>query len=141
MPLLASPPQRFAGLTTVVLATAAAVVVGLFASSGGDPAPAPWVVVLVALLGVVLGLSAAFLFFSARLASAARTLTQAAGIAPDGDPVAANYQQLLANNMLHWKNLKDTLNGVGIGYLYEYNVDAYAPGTIAPCCRISSPRR
>jgi two-component system phosphate regulon sensor histidine kinase PhoR len=83
MPLLASPAQRFAGLTTVVLATV--VVVALFAASSGEPAPAPWVVLLVALLAGALGFSAAFLFFSARLASASRTLTEAADRYAQGD--------------------------------------------------------
>lgn len=61
-----------------------------------------------------------------------RTLSQLVGIAPESDAVAADYQKLLANNMKHWKSVKDRLGGAGIGYLYERNVNLYDHGTIAP---------
>ena len=61
-----------------------------------------------------------------------RTLTQVCAVAPEGDDVAGEYQMLLANNMNHWKSVKDSLNGVGIGYLYERNINTYGTGTIAP---------
>lgn len=61
-----------------------------------------------------------------------RNMVQTLALAPTGDAVAADYRILLANNVSHWKAVKDTLGGQGIGYLHEYNVDLYAPGTIAP---------
>ncbi len=61
-----------------------------------------------------------------------RTLSQYAGVAPSGDPVAAEYRALLANNIAHWAAVTTTLGANGIGYFYEYNIDAYAPGTVAP---------
>lgn len=61
-----------------------------------------------------------------------RSLSQYAALAPTDDPVAADYRALLANNMAHWAGVIDTLGGTGIGYFYEYDIDLYAPGTIAP---------
>ncbi|SFN54293.1 hypothetical protein [Dokdonella immobilis] len=61
-----------------------------------------------------------------------RTLSQYVGIAPSGDPIAADYRALLASNIAHWAGVVDTLGASGIGYFYEYDIDLYAPGTIAP---------
>ena len=61
-----------------------------------------------------------------------RTLSQYTAIAPDGDAIAADYRALLASNIGHWAGVIDTLGASGIGYFYEYNIDLYAPGTIAP---------
>jgi hypothetical protein len=61
-----------------------------------------------------------------------RTLSQYAALAPAGDATAADYRALLAANMAHWAGVVDALGGVGIGYFYEYDIDLYAPGTIAP---------
>jgi hypothetical protein len=61
-----------------------------------------------------------------------RTLSQYAGIAPDGDAIAADYRALLASNIAHWAGVVDTLGANVIGYFYEYDIDLYAPGTIAP---------
>jgi hypothetical protein len=61
-----------------------------------------------------------------------RNLSQTVAIAPDGDSIATDFRELLANNMNHWKSVKDSLGGTGIGYLYEYNVNGYGRGTIAP---------
>jgi hypothetical protein len=59
-------------------------------------------------------------------------LSQYAALAPAGDTVAADYRALLANNMAHWAAVTDGLGGSGLGYFYEYDIDLYAPGTIAP---------
>lgn len=61
-----------------------------------------------------------------------RTLSQYVAIAPTGDPIANDYRALLANNVAHWAGVVDGLGGGGLGYFYEYDVDLYAPGTIAP---------
>jgi hypothetical protein len=66
------------------------------------------------------------------LAWCLRTLSQYAAIAADGDAIAADYRALLASNIAHWAGVIDTLGASGIGYFYEYNIDLYAPGTIAP---------
>jgi hypothetical protein len=63
---------------------------------------------------------------------ALRTLSQLAGIAPDGDVICADYSNLLAGNIDFLQAQPQKINGTGIGYLYEYNIDLYAPGTIAP---------
>jgi hypothetical protein len=60
---------------------------------------------------------------------AIRNMVQLAGIYPTGDAVAGEYQTLLSNNIDHWKDIIDGLGGVGLGYLYEYNLLAYDPGT------------
>jgi hypothetical protein len=61
-----------------------------------------------------------------------RTLSQYAALAPDGDPIATDYRALLASNMTYWAGIINGLGGTGLGYFYEYNIDLYAPGTIAP---------
>jgi len=61
-----------------------------------------------------------------------RTLSQYAALAPANDAIASDYRALLAANMAHWGGVVDTLGGAGIGYFYEYDIDLYAPGTIAP---------
>src|SRR5262249_11653776 len=63
---------------------------------------------------------------------ALRHYAQSMAIYPEGDAVAADYQPLFLNNINPWKPVKDSLNGVGIGYLYEYNASLYDVGTIAP---------
>ncbi len=62
-----------------------------------------------------------------------RTSTQMAAIAVDGDDVADDYKTLLSNNIDHYKSVRDSVLGIQeLGYLFEYSVDTYAPGTIAP---------
>ena len=61
-----------------------------------------------------------------------RTVSQYAGIAPAGDALAAEYQQLLANNMKSLKAIRDTISPSGIGYFYEYDANLYGPGMISP---------
>jgi hypothetical protein len=58
-------------------------------------------------------------------------MVQLDAISPDNDAVAAEYKTLLANNMAHWKAVKDGLTGPGIGDLFEYGYP-YGPGIIAP---------
>jgi len=66
------------------------------------------------------------------LAWCLRTLSQYVALAPSDDSEAADYRALLANNVAHWSGVIDGLGGVGLGYFYEYDIDLYAPGTIAP---------
>jgi hypothetical protein len=62
-----------------------------------------------------------------------RTIVQLAGIAPDNDSIGVDYQRLLAGNMNAWASIISTLNGTGIGYFYEYNVNMFGvTGKIAP---------
>ena len=61
-----------------------------------------------------------------------RSLSQHVGIAPAGNAIAADYGALLANNITHLKAIKDTVNPSGIGYLYEYDANLYAVGTVSP---------
>jgi hypothetical protein len=61
-----------------------------------------------------------------------RTLSQYAGIAPAGDPVASDYAALLSSNITHLKSLKDTVSPAGSGYVYEYNASLYGTGLVAP---------
>lgn len=61
-----------------------------------------------------------------------RTLSQYVALAPTGDSVADDYRALLASNISHWDGVVGTLGASGLGYFYEYNIDLYAPGTIAP---------
>lgn len=63
---------------------------------------------------------------------AIRTLSQYAGIAPTGDAIAAEYRSLLSSNIDTYKTIKDGLSGVGIGYLYEYSLEVYGDGIVAP---------
>lgn len=59
-----------------------------------------------------------------------RTLTQAVAISPEGDAVAEEYRTLLANNMAHWKTVKDGLAPPVLGYLYEYDVNMDGQGVV-----------
>ncbi len=63
-----------------------------------------------------------------------RNMVQLAAVFPAGDSIGVEYQTLLQNNINYWKGVRDTVVAAGrmIGYLYEYSVDLYAPGTIAP---------
>ena len=61
-----------------------------------------------------------------------RTLSQYAALAPEDDATAADYRALLFSNMANWAGVINALGGNGLGYFYEYNIDLYAPGTIAP---------
>lgn len=62
-----------------------------------------------------------------------RTISQYVAIAPTGNTVASDYASLLSNNMISLKSTKDTIKPEGIGYIYEYNTNAYGtPGFVAP---------
>jgi len=61
-----------------------------------------------------------------------RNLTQVTAISPEGDAVAEEYRTLLANNMAHWKTVKDGLTLPALGYLYEYDVNMDGQGVIRP---------
>lgn len=62
-----------------------------------------------------------------------RSLSFLCALSPDGDAIGAEYQTLLANQMSHWKSVKDGLGGVGLGYLWEYSVTLYGvDGVVAP---------
>jgi hypothetical protein len=61
-----------------------------------------------------------------------RNMSMLAAIFPTGDTIATDYQTLVSDNINYWNTLQASLNGVGIGYLYEYNLSAYGPGVSAP---------
>ncbi len=60
-----------------------------------------------------------------------RTIGQLAAIGPD-DAVTKDYRALLANNAAHWRSVANTLGPNALGFVYEYNTNAYAPGAISP---------
>jgi len=64
-------------------------------------------------------------------ALAQRRDLQLAAIGPD-DAVTKDYRALLANNAAHWRSVANTLGPNALGFVYEYNTNAYAPGAISP---------
>lgn len=62
-----------------------------------------------------------------------RTLAQFTALAPDeSNGILAEYRSLLSNQLKYFKSLKDQPGVSQLGYLYEYNLAAYAPGVAAP---------
>lgn len=61
----------------------------------------------------------------------ARTIGQLAAIGPD-DPVTEDYRALLASNVSKLRSVAATLGPSALGILYEYDLNLYAPATIAP---------
>ena len=68
------------------------------------------------------------------LAWSNRTVGQLAAIAPAGtdDPVTEDYRVLLGKNAEYWSAVATSLGGSALGLFYEYNLNLYAPATIAP---------
>jgi hypothetical protein len=68
------------------------------------------------------------------LAWSNRTVGQLAAIAPAGtdDPVTEDYRALLGKNAEHWSAVATTLGANALGLFYEYDLNLYAPATIAP---------
>lgn len=62
-----------------------------------------------------------------------RTLAQYVALAPEeSNGVLTEYQSLLTRQLQYFKSLKDKPGVNQLGYLYEYNLAAYAPGVSAP---------
>jgi len=62
-----------------------------------------------------------------------RTLSQFVGIAPeDESEILTQYQALLDNQIKYYQSILHKPGVSQIGYLYEYDLSAYAPGVSAP---------
>jgi hypothetical protein len=61
-----------------------------------------------------------------------RTVGQYVGIAPAGDPIAAEYRKLLASQADYWSAKAHSAGQNALGYLYSYEIGAYPTGRVAP---------
>lgn len=60
-----------------------------------------------------------------------RTVGQLAAIGPS-DIVTEDYRALLAGNAAHFRDVATSLGANALGFVYEYNTNAYGPGEISP---------